>query len=454
MFSSWGRRGRDSSKSDVPEPAAERAADSAEPASPPTMDPSAQRQMGLLSLLELSNELNVRSSVFELADVALFNLLGHFGCARGAVWLLPERKTDDAVLVRSQGVPDTVARGLGTLWTPWFQRRGVLQDSVHVATLTDDDPPAGKSLAEQGEIALLAPLSARRKLVGLVALGKRVGGGDFDLIDREILQAALNLLAVALQSTSIYGRAMENNRQLRVANEQLQDANRLKSEFLQNMNHEFRTPITILTAYVEMMQKMEADGAPLGEHLKVVAEQTGSLHAMLVNLLDFSMLEQDSLEIRPERSDVREVIARYYRDRQPGASAELRELLYSAASDVPPAIHDRERTVQIVETLVSNAIKFTPPGARIHLRVEPENLNGRDFVRIDVEDNGPGIPEERQESMFESFRQGDGSTTREHGGLGLGLALARRLAVEMNGDLSLHSEVGEGATFTLRLPAA
>lgn len=448
MFSSWGRRARDKKPPGLPEPP------EAAPGTPVSGDPSAQRQLGLLALLELSNELNVRSSVFELADIALFNLLGHFGCSRGAIWLLPERRSDDAVLVRTQGLPEAVARGLGSLWGPWYRRRGALADCVVVEKAEADDPPGGKLLADDGKIALFAPLSSRRDLIGMVALGHRVGGGGFDLIDREILEAELNLLGIAIQSTSMYSRAMENNRRLRLANEKLREADRAKSEFLQNMNHEFRTPVTILTSYVEMMQNMDPGNEVLAEHLRVVAEQASGLHSMLTNLLDFSMLEKDALEIHAERSDVRELLARFHRERQPGASAELREFLYSAATDVPPAIHDRERTVQIVETLVDNAMKFTPPGSRVLLRVEFERSGEREFVRIDVEDDGPGIAEDRQESVFESFRQGDGSTTREHGGIGLGLALARRLALEMNGNLSLVSTPGEGATFSLRLPAA
>jgi signal transduction histidine kinase len=205
---------------------------------------------------------------------------------------------------------------------------------------------------------------------------------------------------------------------------------------------------------MEMLQKdLPADG-PAPEHLRVVREQAAHLHSLVVNVLDFASLTRDALEVRTERGSVKEVLAEYYAERRPGVTSRLREFVFSTATDLPYALFDRARLVQIVDTLVENALKFTDAGTRIHLRVEPDRSGDREVVRIDVEDGGPGIPEDRLPHIFESFRQGDGSSTRERGGMGLGLALARTLAEKMGGQLDVQSQIGRGTVFSLKLPAA
>jgi signal transduction histidine kinase len=417
------------------------------------LDRGALREFSLLSLLELSNELNVKNDLYAIADVVLFNLMGNFGCSRAAFWLLPEEQAKDAILVRSPGLPEPVARAVGAVWTRWLTNRpaGILEP-VLVSELKGLKNVPGLELAEEKQIAIFAPVTSRKEFIGLVALGRRVGGGDFTALDREILQASLNLLGVSIENTSLYNRMVENNRRLRRANDQLKELDELKSEFMRNLNHELRTPLTIVGAYLEMIIDREPEQQK--EYLGVVMDQTKKLEGLLLNLLDFSQLMEDELNIDISRGDVTPILKTYFDDRRPGISSELREFRFSAASEVPPAIFDPTRLVQIVDSLVANAVKFCPQGSLVHLRVEPEHLEGTEWVRVDVEDNGPGIPADRLPHIFESFRQGDGSDTREHGGMGVGLALAKKLAEQMDGRLCVETEIGRGAVFTLRLPAA
>ena len=441
-------------KERAPEP---RPATSEEPVATPELEGTERqhRELSLLSFLELSNELNALRDVYEIAEVALFNLMGHFGSARGAVWVLPEDSSQDAVLVRSQGIPEPVARAIGAVWTRWLlEKTSGDHEPILVSDLRKIVTVPGLDLAEKNGISMFAPITAQRRLVGVVALGHRVGGGEFGALDREVLEASLNLLGVALENTNLYNRMQENNRRLRNANEKLHGLDRLKSEFIRNMNHELRTPLTIMNAYLDSMLGGDGDVATTKEHLTVVKDHAQKLEGMLLNLLDYSKLMDDRLEMAPERGDVGNVIAKYYEDRRPGISADLREFRYSAASDVPPALFERERLIQIVDSLVDNALKFTPQGSQIHLRVESDHDEGRDWVRVDVEDDGPGIPDERLPHIFDSFRQGDGSETRQKGGMGLGLAFARTLAERMDGRLDVESQIGKGTVFSLRLPAA
>ncbi len=427
--------------------------ESAEDAVDSRLRQNARRERSLLSLLELSNELNVRSDLYEIADVALFNLLGQFGCSRGALWILPEDAGRDAVLLRCQGMGESAARAIGAVWTKWLLGRpGGLREPVLVSDLRDLETAPGLALAEDNGIALFAPVSARRKELGLVALGQRIGGGEFATPDREVLQASINFLGVALENSHMFNRAVESNRQLRLAYDQLHELDRLKSEFLRNMNHELRTPLTVMAAYLDSLLTTESEPGPRRDHLETVRGETEKLQGMLMNLLDFSKLVEDDLDLRSRPGDVTSLLQAFHEERRPGVTADLHELRYSAAADLPSAIFDPTRLLQIVDSLVENAMKFTPQGATIHLRIDRATVDEKLWVRVDVEDDGPGIPTDRLPHIFESFRQGDGSETRQHGGLGVGLAIARRLAEKMGGRLDVKTEIGRGTVFSLLLP--
>ncbi|MEZ5064179.1 MAG: HAMP domain-containing sensor histidine kinase [bacterium] len=419
----------------------------------PTFGEGPAGELSLLSMLELSNELSARMDLYEIAEVTLFNLMGHFACSRAALWVLPE-EGEDAVLLRAQGFSPKVARAVGTVWSRWlFDRPGGSLDPVLMHELKDTSAP-GLSLAEDAGIVVLAPVAARRRRLGLLALGRRVSGAAFSARDLEVLAASLNFVGASLENTALYNRAIETNRGLRQANERLLELDRLKSEFLRTLNHELRTPLTVIGAYLDSLLMSEKEEGPRKHQLRTVRDESSKLEGMLLNLLDFGKLMGDDLQLSLERGDVTNPLRVWYEERRPGITAGFRELQFSHASSVPAAFFERRRLVQIVDALVGNAVKFCPAGSKIVVRVEPETHEDKDWVRVDVIDDGPGIAPDRLPHIFDSFRQGDGSETRRHGGMGMGLAFARRLAEKMNGTLDVKTELGSGTTFSLRLPLA
>jgi len=263
------------------------------------------------------------------------------------------------------------------------------------------------------------------------------------------------MLGVALEHARLVHRMEEANRQLRRANSALTESDRLKAEFVANVNHEMRTPITILKGYLDTLTSGPSASDLHTRALKAMKTQTDHLARMVQDLLEFSSLSERPGPVACAPLDVATLVSRYADERRPGVLGGLRTLDVEVAPDLPPAFADPARVERAIDALVENALKFTPVGARITLRVAtaPRDPDGR-WVQIAVVDDGPGIPPECLPAMFDPFRQGDGSSTRTVGGMGLGLALARGMIEKMEGRLEAESAFGAGATFRILLAAA
>jgi signal transduction histidine kinase len=411
------------------------------------------REHTLLSLSELSQELTISLDTFSFADLVLFNLMGQLGTPRSAMWLVSETGSGAPVLVRSHGINRQVARALGTACTAKLMECFAADPAPFFAAGIDQIAGAAAArLVERADIALFAPITARKETLGLLAVGSRIGGQAFGAVDIQAMQASLSMVAVAIQNMRFYNHLLEKNRQLRLANEELEHLDRLKSQFLSNVNHELRTPLTNVIAYVDCLLDRRNEQEHVQDFLKVVMEEALKLQGLLENLLAFSAVTQDKLKLDLVTGDVAVPLERYCGERLPGVSKGLRELVFTPELDLPHARFDEKRLLQIVDALIDNAVKFTPEGSRVELRVSHAFEGDKTWVRIDVIDDGPGISKERLPALFDSFRQADGSSTRTVGGMGMGLAFARELAAAMGGRLVANSEIGKGSTFTLLLP--
>jgi signal transduction histidine kinase len=246
-------------------------------------------------------------------------------------------------------------------------------------------------------------------------------------------------------------RIQAANTELERANAALDKALRARTEFLAATSHEIRTP---LNGILGMTQVILADRRlPEGLRDKVgIVHASGEIMLDLVDdLLDAAKIETGNLVIAPEDMDlgklIRDAIHLWTH------KAEAKGLsLQSDVEGLPDRIHeDGLRLRQIVSNLLSNAIKFTDQGrVTFSARIAPET-HGETLV-LEVADSGIGVPAEKLDEIFEPFRQVDGSTTRRYGGTGLGLAISRQFARAMGGDLTVRSQLGQGSTFTLRLP--
>lgn len=230
-------------------------------------------------------------------------------------------------------------------------------------------------------------------------------------------------------------------------------ASQAKSDFLGVMSHELRTPMNAVLSCASLLSQSKLD--PVQRRTLGVLEDAGKQMLVLLNdLLDLSSLNADKVRIEPEPVS----LIRLIEDAAVIWAADVRAkgLSLSVMIDpdlVAPRMVDSARLLQVIGNLMANAIKFTTVGS-ISLQAWPERgRDGVERVAIEVEDTGPGVPREAAERIFSPFEQADVSSKRKHGGLGLGLHIARRLAVAMGGDIELETRPGLGSCFTVRINA-
>ncbi len=226
-------------------------------------------------------------------------------------------------------------------------------------------------------------------------------------------------------------------------------ATRAKSGFLATMSHELRTPLNSIIGFSEVL--LNADNLTEKQHRWAGNIMTSGqqLLALINDILELAKLEAGKMRLSPKPVDPRtlcEQAAALYRVQAEKKAVELR---VEAPERTPLVYQDAGKLNQILNNLISNAIKFTPEGGRVTVRAE---VAGERFV-LTVTDTGVGIAPEEQELVFEKFRQASNPLTREQGGSGLGLSIVREMAKLLGGDVALRSDLGRGSTFTVRVAA-
>lgn len=234
---------------------------------------------------------------------------------------------------------------------------------------------------------------------------------------------------------------------------ELEQASQYKSDFLANMSHELRTPLNSLLILSKLLGD-NADGNLTAEQVKyarTIRASGDDLLTLINDILDLSKIEAGHIQIHPEAVSLQRLANDIRQLFQPVADERKVALEVGIADDCPTAIEtDRQRLEQVLKNLLSNAFKFTEAGS-VRLDI---GMVGEDHLALAVKDTGIGISPAHQESIFEAFRQADGTTSRKYGGTGLGLSISRELARLLGGSITLQSSPGEGSTFTITIPLA
>ncbi len=318
-------------------------------------------------------------------------------------------------------------------------------DGQSLAVLEAQTAFVGQSSAALAErlgiqTGVFIPLVGRNQVLGVLAIDQ---SGE-EMEDLDFIESIGTNLSVALESTRLYREAVETA-------EQLQEMDRLKSQFLANMSHELRTPLNSIIGFSRVILK-GIDG-PLTDmqrtDLEAVYNSGQHLLELINSILDISKIQAGKMELSFEDTDLRDVIHVVMSTAIALVKDKPIELQQSVPDTLPIIRVDSRRVRQVLLNLVGNAAKFTEEGfIRMKASATPAE------VIISVADSGIGIPEDKQENIFEEFMQVDGSSTRAVGGTGLGLSISRHFIEMHGGRIWVESTVDVGSTFYIALPIA
>ena len=311
-------------------------------------------------------------------------------------------------------------------------------------------------------LALLASLYLARRVVRpLQALREgveRISSGDLNSRleiktgdEIETLAEEFNKMTAHLKEaqTGLERKVAERTQALTVANEKLEEASKLKSQFLANVNHELRTPLSAIIGYASLLRR-ETEGQISRlqrENLEDLLRNAERLLNQIDSLLEFSKIEAGKMEMHVEPVRVNEVIQGALSTIEPTLNGGSVRIVREIAPGMGPLNTDREKLRQIILNLLDNAIKYTERG---EIKISASQQNGS--FKLAVSDTGIGIQKEDLNKIFEEFHRGDSSSMKQYRGTGLGLAIVKRFVNLLSGEVAVQSELGTGSVFTVTLP--
>ena len=392
--------------------------------------------------LTLTRAISQTRTVEEICEIALHALADGLGVSRSSILLF-----DDAGVMRFAAWRNISAgyRAAVEGHTPW-QPDTPNPEPVVVPDVTLD-PSMSRFLP-----TFTAEGIAAMAFIPLVSLGRVIGkfmvyyDEPHALSTEELQLATLIAWQVAFAVERTRAEAQARRSEATAA-----EANRLKDEFLATLSHELRTPLNAILGWVQMLQTGVVSPERLRHAIDVIGRNTTLQARLIEDILEVSRIIRGKLEI--ERAPVlgAPLVDTVVSGILPSAQAKNIELVKTAPADLPVIEGDAKRLHQVLGNVLSNAVKFTPNGGRIDVRCAYAN----DAITIEVQDSGAGIAPEFLPYVFDRFRQADSRAIRRHGGLGLGLAIARHLIEQHQGDIRATSDgAGLGTTVHIQLPVS
>jgi signal transduction histidine kinase len=428
--------------------------------------PDSLRERELDVAREIANAFLTAGTPVEVYRLALARVTPLVGASFSSIF---ERDPEDPTLLKltcANNWPQSSARYLGQLRLR--VGRGptggavARMEPVEVSNVFAD--PALREwhepARELGFVSLISlPLATDAEATGALTF-YFVEPHEFDDAERHLLMLIADQLAVASGRVAALHADRRELQRLRRDNAVLRqrlgagaEAKRLGDEFLANISHELRTPLTSILGYANLLTDGQAGSMPDAQRntvLRIERSANALLH-LINDLLELSQVKLDRATVTIAPDDA-VLLARRALDSAGSPNPGVR-VACDADPERIPIMTDGDKVVKILENLLSNAYKFTERGT-VTLRVRATTADGRPGAEWIVADTGIGIAKEKQEAIFDEFRQVDGSSTRLYGGTGLGLALCRALARLLGGRITVRSEEGRGATFRLIVPDA
>jgi signal transduction histidine kinase len=339
--------------------------------------------------------------------------------------------------------------GFAEIWSG-SDYRGISRDEVMTNPRFREKRDLLLEVFARWQAELLMPLVYEREVRGLVSFGAKKSGHEYSADDFRLLGTLTEQLALSLENGRLYEESIAARTRAEDSNKRLIEMDRIKKDFVANVCHELRTPVSTIIGYSEVLRDLDLSG-DARKFLDRLVHNGQELSSLMDNLMDFSRMESHGSSAQIEIVKLKEILTgletmtqRLIRERPIAFGIHMESAIDSIESD-------GQKLQQILVQLLTNALKFTEKG-RIDLSISKRRTGVGEFLEIAVADTGIGIKQEDQEIIFDDFRQLDGSSTRHYGGTGLGLGLCKKLAAALGGEIRVTSEVGVGSVFSLLLP--
>jgi signal transduction histidine kinase/pSer/pThr/pTyr-binding forkhead associated (FHA) protein len=406
-----------------------------------------ERVEELAALGELSRAVSASLELDKIHDVLMEHVHKHWQVETASLWLVNEHEETMSIFPSlssesSDAMPGSFELGQGVV--------GRAAQSGEPLLISHADEEAGYATAEDtGKIKseLAVPIKLDGRVIGILDLETNIPAG-FSEADILMLSAVADRVGIAIENAHLY-------EELQIAYQELQETARLKGEMIQNVSHEFRTPLNYIMGYVGLV----LDETPMGmgpltdeqrDGLQIVFKQTEKLARLVGHFVTFDRMGSIASNRKP--ADVAPLLEDAVESARLMAAETQITLALEIAKSMPLVTIDSMSVSQVLDNLLANALKFTPRDGQVTVMawLDPSDKQ----VHVSVSDTGPGIPDDARERLFERFYQVDGTATRRFGGVGLGLAVCKEIVEVHGGKIWVEGVSDEGTTFIFTLPPA
>ncbi|MEK6684266.1 MAG: response regulator, partial [Nitrospirota bacterium] len=407
----------------------------------------ADRTQELSALNTIAMTVNQSLDLQEILDAALGKILDVMQTEAGIIRLWDE-KSGRLFLKAHRGLPEELVQSKSEIDTgdPIAGQAATSGKPVVIEEAQLNGYPTSLLVRSGFRFIVSIPIHSKNRLVATLTVASR-DSRRFAPSDLQLLSSIGNQMGTAIDNATLYARE-------HTMVERLKEIDRFKSEFLSNVSHELRLPLTSIIGFSELLlDRIPGDLNPdQEEYIRTMQESGHHLLEIINNLLNLSKLRAGKMEIHYQPFDLAPLIDSVKRTVTPLLAQKGLSLETTVESGASSLYTDEGKIKQILLNLLGNAIKFTPTGGEIRIRSRPTTLQNRPAVEIAVSDTGIGIRPEDKAKIFEAFQQVDSDFTRDYPGTGLGLTITKQFLELIGGRISVESQYGRGSTFTIVFP--
>ncbi len=400
-------------------------------------------------LLNLALELGPELSIQEVMEKIVQRLAENLGYAIVSIMLLE----DDTHLVikaargLNQRIVETTRMevGKGVSGSVALSGEPLLVRDVE----TDPRFAKGQSHGRYSSKSLICvPLKVGDRVIGVINANNKHRSGPLNEYDLHILSVFASHISVSIERVRLYHNLERKALELKEAYEKLQTIDRMKSDFIINVSHEYRTPVTIIMGYLELLKGSLAGTAEMGK-VQTAMEAASRLSSLIDDSTDLLRLDTNSAPFHFQEAPLHYFLEESVRGQWPRFGLKGVDLSLDLPEDLPMVVVDPEKMMKVFDKLLDNALKFTPSGGYTRIRAKLADV---DTVQVSVEDSGAGIPGEYRSRIFERFVQGGDIMTEKPEGTGLGLPIALAIVRKHGGRIALDESFEGGCRMLVNLP--